>query len=69
MTKLVYEERLAKEEDPEFVVYFLNDDDELSVNVDEVRKVNLAKILRHIQLGGSVFIASKRSHKNRINPY
>ncbi len=69
MARAIYEETMTKSADNRFIVYFLNDDDELSVNVDEVKKVNLAKILHHIKLGGSVFIASKKEPRCKISPY
>ena len=43
-----------------FIVFFLNDDKDQSVHVEEVEQVDFFKIIRHLNLGRSVFITHRR---------
>jgi len=43
-----------------FIVYFLYDDEDQSVHVEEADEIDLAKVTQHLDLGGSVFITVRR---------
>ncbi|MEM2914793.1 MAG: hypothetical protein QXH91_05270 [Candidatus Bathyarchaeia archaeon] len=57
-------EKATEQEERRFIVYFLNEDEEQSVYVEEVNKVDFSKILNHIYDGGSVFIAQRKKPKH-----
>ena len=44
-----------------FIVYFLYDDEDQSVHVEEADEIDLTKVTRHLDLGGSVFITVRRT--------
>ena len=44
-----------------FIVYFLYDDEDQSVHVEEADEIDLTKVTQHLDLGGSVFIALRRN--------
>ena len=44
-----------------FIIYFLNDDEDQSVHVEETEEINFPKVMRHLNFGGSVFITHRRS--------
>ena len=44
-----------------FIVYFLYDDEDQSVHVEEADEIDLAKVTQHLDLGGSVFITLRRT--------
>jgi len=43
-----------------FIVYFLYDDVDQSVRVEEVEEIDLSRVTQHLDLGGSVFITHRR---------
>jgi len=49
---------------PKFLIFFLINDEEQSVKVEEVEEVNLETIKRHLKKGESVFITPKRQEQN-----
>ena len=53
-----------REEEHKFIVFFLNEDEEQSVHVEEVEEIDFLKIVHHVNLGGSVFI----THRKGLNP-
>jgi len=66
-----YEEKA--EEVHKFIVFFLDDDEDQSVRVEEVEEVDFFEVIQHINLGGSIFITHRRkpsrsmsSRKTRI---
>lgn len=50
-------------EDHKFIVFFLNEDEDQSVRVEEVEKVDLSEVVHHLSFGGSVFITHRRRPK------
>ncbi len=44
-----------------FLVFFLYDDRDLSVRVEEVETIDLLEVTEHLDLGGSVFITQRRN--------
>ena len=53
---------------PKFLIFFLINDEEQSVKVEEVEEVNLETIKRHLKKGESVFITPKHPQQNeRVN--
>jgi len=58
--------RNAMEVDKEkllFQLFFLKNDDNLSVEVEEVEEIDLTEVKKHIELGESVFILRKRKQE------
>ena len=58
--------RNAMEVDKEkllFQLFFLKNDDNLSVEVDEVEEIDLTAVKKHIERGESVFILRKRKQE------
>ncbi|MCW4053013.1 MAG: hypothetical protein NWE78_07395 [Candidatus Bathyarchaeota archaeon] len=51
------------EEDPLFQLFFLKDDQDQSVEVEEVEEIDFTEVKKHIELGESVFITRKRKKK------
>jgi hypothetical protein len=49
---------------PKFLIFFLINDEEQSVKVEEVEEVNLETIKRHLKKGESVFITPKHPQQN-----
>jgi hypothetical protein len=49
---------------PKFLIFFLVNDEEQSVKVEEVEEVNFGTIKRHLKKGESVFITPKRPEQN-----
>ncbi len=47
-------------EAPKFIVYFLYDDEEQSVHVEEAEEIDFSKIIQHLKFNGSVFITYKK---------
>lgn len=43
-----------------FIVYFLYDDEDQNVRVEEVEEIDLSRVIQHLDLGGSVFITHRR---------
>jgi len=61
-----YDEREVEEEGNKFLVFFLNDDEDQSVYVEEVGKVDFFEVIRHLTFGGSVFLTHRRNPKQNI---
>ena len=53
------DERKTGEED-KFIVYFLYDDEDQSVLVEEFDEIDFLEVIQHLNSGGSVFIAYRR---------
>jgi len=53
----------VNEEKPLFQLFFLKDDEDQSIEVEEVEEINFRKIKTHLERGESVFITSKRKQK------
>jgi hypothetical protein len=51
------------EEEPLFQLFFLNDDEDQSVEVEEVEEIDFTEVKKHIERGESVFITRKRGEK------
>lgn len=54
------DERERGQEGREFIVYFLDNDEDQSVHVEEGHEVDLSKVIRYLNSGGSVFITHRR---------
>lgn len=50
--------------EPKLLIFFLMNDEEQSVKVEEVEEVDLETIKRHLKNGESVFITPKRLERN-----
>jgi len=59
-TSQTYDEKEIEDEGRSFIVFFLNNDEDQSVHVEEVEEVDFSKIIQHLNLGGSVFITHRR---------
>lgn len=55
-------------EDPKLIIFFLYDDEDQSVRVEEVEEVSFFRINQHLNLGGSVFITHRAEPQRRISP-
>lgn len=53
--------------DQKLMVFFLYEDEEQSVRVEEVEAVNFPEVLQHLSLGGSIFIAPKNKPRQNIS--
>ena len=53
-------------ENHKFLVFFLKDDKDRSVHVEEVEKIDLFEISRHLNLGESIFIAHRRKPGHKV---
>lgn len=62
-----YYEKEVEDEGHKFIVFFLNDDEDQSVHVEEVKEINFFEVIQHLNFGGSVFITHKRNPKRNIN--
>jgi hypothetical protein len=51
------------EEDQMFQLFFLKNNEEQSVEVEEVEEIDFAEVKKHIERGESVFITHKRREK------
>ena len=51
------------EEDPLFQLFFLKDDQDQSVEVEEVEEIDFTEVKKRIERGESVFITRKREEK------
>ena len=47
-----------------FVVYFLDQDDVQNVNAEEFETIDFVKILENLEIGRSVFISRRKSHRS-----
>jgi len=50
----------TENEGHKFVVFFLNEDEEQSVHVEEVDEIDFSMVIQHLNLGGSIFISHRR---------
>ncbi|MFB0504476.1 MAG: hypothetical protein ACETWE_11630 [Candidatus Bathyarchaeia archaeon] len=48
-------------EEHRFIVYFLYDDEDQTVYVEEAEEIDLSKVFQHLNLGGSIFITHRRN--------
>ena len=55
-----HDERSKGKEEQELILYFLDDDEDERVHVEEAKEVDLSKVTRHLNSGGSVFITHRR---------
>jgi len=62
-----YDEKKVEDEGHKFIVFFLNDDEDQSVHIEEVKEINFFEVIQHLNFGGSVFIAHKRNPKRNIS--
>jgi len=53
-------ERKVEEDAHKFIIYFLYDDEDQNVFVDEIEEIDFLKVMEHLNLGGSVFITHRR---------
>jgi len=51
------------EEEPLFRLFFLKNDEDQSVEIEEVEEIDFAEVKKHIERGESVFITRKREEK------
>ena len=56
----VFNKREVKEKAHRFTVYFLYDDEDQNVHVEEVEQIDFFKVIQHLDSGGEVFITHKR---------
>jgi len=56
----VFVERKVEENSHKFIIYFLYDDKDQNVLVDEVEKIDFLKVIQHLDFGGSIFITHRR---------
>ena len=56
----LFVERYIEEDAHRFIVYFLYDDEDQNVHVDEVEEIDFPKVTKHLAFGGSVFITHRR---------
>jgi len=56
----VFVEKRVEENAHKFIIYFLYDDEDQNVFVDEVEEIDLLKVIHHLNFGGSVFITHRR---------
>lgn len=57
----VLTESELEDNEHKFIVYFLYDDEDQSVHVEESDEIDLTKVTQHLDLGGSVFITLRRA--------
>ena len=62
-----YDEKEVENEGHKFILFFLNDDEDQSVHVEEVKEINFFEVIQHLNFGGSVFITHKRKPKRNIS--
>ena len=58
----------VNEEKPLFQLFFLKEDEDGSVEVEEVEKIDFGKVERRLKQGESIFITSKRKQKLNTRP-
>jgi len=57
----------TNEEKPVFQLFFLEDDEDQSIEVIEVEEIDFTEVKKHIERGESVFITHKRKQKLNSN--
>lgn len=62
-----FEEPEIAEEEENFIVYFLYEDEDQNVRVEEVGEVDFLEVIQHLNFGGSVFITRRRKPQ-RLDP-
>jgi len=55
------------EEKPLFQLFFLRNNEDQSVEVEEVKEIDFRKVKEHLEQGESVFITCKRKQKLNSN--
>ena len=55
------------EKKPRFQLFFLKDNEDLSVEVDEVNKIDFEIVVQRLKQGESVFITSKKPHERNLS--
>jgi hypothetical protein len=58
---MTIDERQDEKEEHLFLVFFLYDDRDLNVRVEEAETIDLREVTEHLDLGGSVFITHRRN--------
>lgn len=58
---------LEGKEEGHLLVFYLYEDEEMSVRVEEVERVNLFDVVQHLSLGGSVFIAPREKPQKSVS--
>ena len=53
----------GNKEKPLFQLFFLKDDEDQRVEVEEVKKIDFREVKKHLRQGESVFITRKRKQK------
>ena len=56
----VFVEGEAEKNAHRFIIYFLYDDEDQSVYVEEVEEIDFLKVVQHLSFGGSIFITHRR---------
>ena len=51
------------EKEGQFIIYFLDDDEDQGVYVEENDELDFSKVIQHLNLGGSIFITQRRKPK------
>jgi len=54
-------------EKPLFQMFYLKDDEDQSVEVEEVEEIDFSEVKKHVKEGESVFITRKRKQKLNSN--
>ena len=57
----------VQNEDSALIVFFLYDDEDQSVRVEEVEEISFFRIDRHLSLGGSVFITHRKESQSNTD--
>ncbi|MFB0522458.1 MAG: hypothetical protein ACETV1_01685 [Candidatus Bathyarchaeia archaeon] len=65
----IFAESELEDNEHKFIVYFLYDDEDQSVRVEEVQEIDLSQVIQHLDLGGSVFITHRREPETYTNLY
>ena len=63
MKRLISRNFEIKEEKPLFQLFFLRNNENQSVEVEEVEEIDFRKVKEHLEKGESVFITLKRKDK------
>lgn len=54
------------EEEHKFIVFFLYDDEDQTVHVEETEDIDFSRVFQHLTLGGSVYITHRRRPDTNI---
>ena len=55
------------EKKPLFQLFFLKDNEDLGVEIDEVKKIDFEMVVRRLNRGESVFIVQKKPQERNLN--